>query len=114
MASWNYFLGATASRPNIKVTPLACNNYVNRTFLVTGSLPGFQITNARYEVKVGYYGIWQIILDGILSCPLFNSGFGFYVKMFFTTPQGTAVCQKYVHFPSCGGGGGGEPPIQPW
>ena len=103
----------TCGPPNIIVTPLECQNYSTRTFLVTGNLPGYQITSARYEVKVGSNGIWQIILDGLLSCPLFDSGFGFYVKMFFTTPQGIAECQKYVSFPSCSGRGG-DPPIQPW
>lgn len=88
----------------ISIQPLVCNGN-NRSVLVTASLPGYTVTNARYELDIGSNGIWSIIFEGILSCPFFNTNIGGLVRVILETQYGTASCQRSFSVPSCPEGG---------
>jgi hypothetical protein len=96
----------TCDDPNIVIRQGQCNLNSSRSFLITGSLPGYTVTNMEYRVKLGAWGTWQTIFNGSLSCAVYNTwSTFFYVKTIFTTPQGVASCTKtVVVFDSCWGG----------
>jgi hypothetical protein len=75
--------------------------------LVTANLTGYEVSNltVEYELQVG--GVWQIIWDGLLTCPFFDTELGAWVRFLFQTPQGPLQCPMYVPVPDCDEPGGG-------
>jgi hypothetical protein len=104
-------------RPKPPPPPPDCGPYFTVSFnqcdgvfanmQLSATLPGFEVTNAKYQVKFGSGGSWGTIFEGILTCPSQSSIGTFFANALLQTAQGDSYCQIPVHVPACEPGGGG-------
>lgn len=91
--------------PNFTVSFNQCDgDYANMQ--LTATLPGYEVTNAKYQVKFGSGGSWGTIFEGILTCPSQSSLGPFFANALLQTAFGDSYCQIRVQVPACGDGGG--------
>ncbi len=113
--SWDV-VAAYRPRPSppacsVSVTLMSCNFSGSGNFQVTAFLPGYNVSNADYDISVGGSGFWGNIFEGPLTCPTFNLGASAVVRAILTTVQGTSQCTTNVYVPPNFCDDGGQVPL---
>ena len=84
-----------------------CANHT-AVWTITATLPGFEVTNADYDVQINGSGGWIDIYEGPLTCPSVNLDNVFAIgRALLETEFGTSECTVYVPNWNCPGPGGG-------
>lgn len=87
---------------NITYEFVGCNGRVP-VGILTATLPNYEVSNAKYSVKVGSGG-WVDIFEGILGCFGITAQRYMTARAILTTAFGVSQCTVSVPYPRCDGG----------